>query len=585
MRPPVHVFLVLLLLVLCIAACSPVPAPPPATPIALLPPATLPPPTSAAPPPSTARQVAGPTIRPSARTYDATLTSFTTEDFAGSGTCAVCHVPMKDQAGNDVSTPTHWRSTMMANASKDPIWQAKVSSEVKRIPGLKALIEEKCATCHTPMAVTQAGALGQDVALLGDGFFAETHPLYEAGRDGVSCTECHQIQEDNLGKDESFSGGYEIDTSTDAPDRDLFGPYPDPVGQLMQASSGFNPVHGPHMQTAEHCATCHNLKTPYVDARGEVLGEFPEQAPYTEWQLSTFGETNVICQDCHMPAVAGGVVLATTPPDLPQRQPFSQHHFAGGNQFMLGILSQNAADIGVTADANQLRATHARIAEQLGRAATLSIERIEQAGDTLDVQVKVSAITGHKFPTSFPSRRAWLHMTVMDKSGAVVFESGKPAADGTIAGNDADESQAKFEPHYDVITAADQVQIYEPIMADSDGDMTYTLIRAATYVKDNRLLPQGFDKGAAPEDVAVYGEAAEDENFVGGSDLVTYRVPVAGASGPFSVKLVLLYQPISYGFVVDLLADETDLTLRFGGYYETADKMPSLVATAVGKSQ
>jgi len=283
--------------------------------------------------------------------------------------------------------------------------------------------------------------------------------------------------------------------------------------------------------------------------------------------------------------VAGGVVLATTPPDLPQRQPFSQHHFAGGNQFMLGILSQNAADIGVTADANQLRATHARIAEQLGRAATLSIERIEQAGDTLDVQVKVSAITGHKFPTSFPSRRAWLHVTVTDKSGAVVFESGKPGADGTIAGNDADESQAKFEPHYDVITAADQVQIYEPIMADSDGNLTYTLIRAATYSKDNRLLPEGFDKEAAPADVAVYGEATKDENFVGGSDLVIYRVPVAGASGPFSVKLALLYQPISYGFVMDLLADETELTQRFGGYYETADKTPSLVASAEGKSQ
>ena len=266
---------------------------------------------------------------------------------------------MKDQAGNEVSTPTHWRSTMMANASKDPLWQAKVSSEVKRTPSLQAVIEKKCATCHTPMSVTQAGVLSQDVVLLGEGFFAKKHPLHEAGRDGVSCTVCHQIQPDNLGKVESFSGGYEIDTATNAPDRELFGPYPDPVGQLMQASTGFNPVHGTHMQTAEHCATCHNLKTPYVDAKGEVLGEFPEQTPYTEWQLSTFGETGVTCQNCHMPTVSGGVVIAITPPDLPQRQPFSQHFFAGGNQLMLGILSENAADIGVTAEASQLKATHA----------------------------------------------------------------------------------------------------------------------------------------------------------------------------------------------------------------------------------
>ena len=136
-----------------------------------------------------------------------------------------------------------------------------------------------------------------------------------------------------------------------------------------------------------------------------------------------------------------------------------------------------------------------------------------------------------------------------------------------------------------MITAADQVQIYEPIMADSDGNLTYTLIHAATYLKDNRLLPGGFDKGAAPADVAVYGEAAEDDNFVGGSDLVTYKVSVAGATGPFSVRLDLLYQPVSYGFVADMLSDETELTQRFGGYYETADRTPSLVATVEGQSK
>ena len=43
--------------------------------------------------------------------------------FAGSGLCVVCHTQMVDEAGMDVSIDTDWRSTMMANAARDPYWQ------------------------------------------------------------------------------------------------------------------------------------------------------------------------------------------------------------------------------------------------------------------------------------------------------------------------------------------------------------------------------------------------------------------------------------------------------------------------------
>ena len=109
------------------------------------------------------------------------LSDFITDDFVGSGLCVMCHEALVDSTGADVSITNDWRSTMMANAAKDPAWQAKVASEVARNPALKDIIEEKCAKCHTPMAVTQAETLGAPVALSADGFLSPTNPLHEAG--------------------------------------------------------------------------------------------------------------------------------------------------------------------------------------------------------------------------------------------------------------------------------------------------------------------------------------------------------------------------------------------------------------------
>jgi hypothetical protein len=514
------------------------------------------------------------------------LTTFTTADFSGSGQCVMCHEGLADAAGADVSITTHWRSTMMANAARDPVWEAKVVSEVTRNPGLAAVIEKKCAACHVPMAAKQAEVDGTPVALLDAGFLNPANPLHAAAQDGVSCTLCHQIQPENLGEKASFSGGYTIDAGTEPPDRPAFGPYPDPFGRPMQMHTGYVPLHGEQVGSAALCGSCHNLYTPFVDASGQVRGEFPEQTPYTEWEHSAFGAGGVVCQSCHMPVAGSAVVISTMPGMLGPREPFFQHQFAGGNAFMVSMLRDHAAELGVTADAAQFDATAARTEAQLGRAASLAVSNAARDGDALAVQLRVSTATGHKFPTSFPSRRAWLHVTVSDGAGKVIFESGKPQTDGAIAGNDADVEPRNpvgtlpgaFEPHYDVVTAPDQVQIYEPIMGDTDGKVTYTLLRAAQYLKDNRLLPAGADKTALPPDIGVYGEAANDASFTGGGDEVTYRVDLTGATGPFTVDAELLYQPLSYRFVQDMLVDGGAPAALFGGYYASADKTPDRVA-------
>ena len=63
-------------------------------------------------------------------------------------------------------------------------------------------------------------------------------------------------------------------------------------------------------------------------------------------------------------------------------------------------------------------------------------------------------------------------------------------------------------------------------MVDTDNRVNYTLLRAAAYVKDNRLTPVGFDKNLVPDDVRVSGAAFSDANFNGGSDVITYRIDV-----------------------------------------------------------
>ena len=52
------------------------------------------------------------------------------ELFSASGACAICHTRLVDAAGADVSIDAFWRSTMMANAARDPYWQAAVREEV-----------------------------------------------------------------------------------------------------------------------------------------------------------------------------------------------------------------------------------------------------------------------------------------------------------------------------------------------------------------------------------------------------------------------------------------------------------------------
>jgi hypothetical protein len=501
--------------------------------------------------------------------------------FVTSAQCIACHAQLTAAAGDDVSIGHDWRATMMANAARDPYWHAAVRREVLDHPAAQTAIEDKCATCHMPMArfdAAQAGGHGEVFANL-----AADAPQHGLATDGVSCTVCHQISAEGLGEPASFDGGFRIEPARDA--RVAFGPHEVDVGRqsVMRSAASFVPSVGSHIQSSELCATCHTLFTTALDDDGRPIGELPEQVPYQEWLHSEYRTTNS-CQSCHMPEVAGDAPIASV---LAQpRQRVSQHTFLGSNAFVLTLLGKYRGELGVAALPQELALSAAETRRFLAtRSAALTVAAAQRTGDGLDLTLDISSLTGHKLPTAYPSRRVWLHVVVKDRNGATVFESGALRDDGSIGGNDNDVDGARFEPHYDVLTAPDDVQIYEAIMVDSQNAVTTGLLRGVRFVKDNRLLPRGFDKATAEEVFAVRGEAGADADFVGGGDRVRYRIALGtAAAAPLVVEAELLYQSIAFRWAENLSAYTAEEPQRFGRYYaenaaESAVRLAAAAAT------
>ncbi|MDH4218776.1 MAG: hypothetical protein OEW23_08360, partial [Candidatus Aminicenantes bacterium] len=180
-------------------------------------------------------------------------------------------------------------------------------------------------------------------------------------------------------------------------------------------------------------------------------------------------------------------------------------------------------------------------------------------------------------PSAYPSRRVWIHFTVQDRDGSLIFESGRMEADGSISGNDNDADRDRFEPHYTEIDSPEEVQIYESILAGPGKELTTVLLTATHYAKDNRLLPEGFDKATTEEDIAVHGAAESDKDFRGGGDRVTYLVPLSGSEGPFKVKAEIWYQPISYRWAHNLEQEEAEEIDRFVSYYNVFSSSSGLM--------
>jgi hypothetical protein len=215
--------------------------------------------------------------------------------------------------------------------------------------------------------------------------------------------------------------------------------------------------------------------------------------------------------------------------------------------------------------------------------ATIEVLQPQIDGQRLSATVRVANRTGHRLPSGVGFRRAFIEFLVMDSrkidpatgQPTVVWASGRTNAAGVIVdgqGNPlpseyvgtATNRKGPYQPHFNggarPVTQPTQVQIYEELIQDRNGNFTTSFIRRNHTAKDNRLLPRGWTaagpdpsslSGRFLESTFAEGEARQDPTYNDGSgtSIVRYEVPLSALPqgidpSRLTIKATLYYQSI-----------------------------------------
>ncbi|MAO46475.1 MAG: hypothetical protein CL823_04930 [Crocinitomicaceae bacterium] len=542
------------------------------------------------------------------------LPDTTNSMFTGSGKCAGCHAtdpnfyasiagqtypafPIPE--GHDVNPTDMWRSSIMANSAKDPFWRAKVTHEVAVNPEHQAELEDKCTSCHAPLGHFAAHNDGLSHYTL------EMLAMDSLALDGVSCVACHQQSLENSGV--SFSGEMHFDSAI------IYGPYgagkdEPPIYDLpMLTYSNYLPIYGSHISESKICADCHTLVVNSVDLEGNYTGiQYVEQATYHEWINSAFSGLGVdlpedaedfeaTCQSCHMPQIDDPVIISSGYAFLEPRTPYGLHQLAGANTAMLEIMRDNLSQLGLTASIEQFDST-LLWTQQMLTEKTIDLEVLSTSWndvifgeDAYEIVVQLKNKAGHKFPSGYPSRRAFVELLISNPVGDTIFHSGKIDASGARIINADENGLSGYEPHYDIISSEEQVQIYEVVDGDVTGNPTNIQERAAIKLKDNRIVPYGFSINHNVYDTtSIVGEALFDPNFnsIGeisgtGSDDIIYSIPSEyfGDDSNFNLTINVWYQSMPPKWVESMFDYQTPEIELFESLYENHGAAPILIAS------
>ena len=507
----------------------------------------------------------------------------------------------------NLSEYTEWRASLMGLAGRDPIFHAQLESEKTLYPSQTAFFDNTCYRCH--------GVMGQRQVETDTGqpfkhsmVYALPHEpdgKYGAlARDGVSCTACHRISKDEIGTPATFTGKFKVD-----PPDVTNGPFEKPTELPMKNALGITPREAAHVKTSALCGSCHTVILPVFDKQGRQVKdkdgkpkEFHEQMTYPEWQNSVYQNEREpfdraqarTCQDCHMSTKLGDLNLAfrianiedDTYPftdgraankdiRLQVRDKYARHTLVALNQFgqmmfqqfpdILGIrTSDYMFDGGVLGLITAQRSSTEMAREQTAKIEVTSLSHF-QRGPTpfLNATVRVENLAGHSFPSGVAFRRAFVTFEALDEKGNVVWASGRTNSVGAIVKGTSDEvlptefffdpatRKQVYQPHYQVINDESQVQIYEEVIADTEGKITTSFVGLDQPLKNNRLLPKGWRRdGPLAEFTGPHGDAEKDPDYDGrsgasGIDNITYLIPLDERGRRIvAVRVTLNYQSI-----------------------------------------
>jgi hypothetical protein len=417
-----------------------------------------------------------------------------TKELRDPAICAGCHADHADYAPYDT-----WKGTMMANAARDPLFQAALSIANQDIPGAGDL----CLRCHSPRGWLFGRSKPPSIETLLPGDF-----------ESVDCDFCHRL---NTGPEgEPYIGNAQYFVADDFVRR----------GPIADSLAPHEWEHSTYFEQSRLCGLCHDVSNP-------LQGGFAIERTYTEWLSSDFSTEGKSCQSCHLPAVPGKACGA---PGMPDRT-VHRHELAGGNYWMPLVLAAEHPELGRQA-AYERTAENAK--KMLKSAATLELALPDQvlSGSTLVLGVIVTNQTGHKLPTGYPEgRRCWLELEVRDAQQRVLLHSG---AYDLESAERLDDPQLRS---YEVRLAAGGVEGFHFILQDE-------------LLQDNRIPPRGFrprpDTSPVGRSYRVVADA-DGGMVLAHWDEAPYTLDLPGdLQGPLEVRATLMYQTTSREYVTAL---------------------------------
>jgi hypothetical protein len=431
------------------------------------------------------------------------------------------------------------------------------------------------------------------------------------------------VSDRKLGDEQTFTGNF-----LTGPANEVYGPYPSHTvaAKPMQHALGVTPKFGEQIGSSGLCGGCHNILLPIFDNAGHRIGAAYEQATELEWRNSDWGRPGpsfASCQDCHMPTDFRGERLrfkisSSEAPDqfpptthrlpdheiaLKPRSRFARHSLHGLNVFLNQFFQQFPLELGfqqvdwMSEQPSPLdppampfysgyhmvlplfTGFQSMVEMAESETAELEVGPPQKTQGQLRTIVTVRNLTGHDLPTGVGFRRMILEFVVLHGESEVLWASGQTNSlgfvlDGATGEVLPSEQPAKFpsapaQPHYQQIDSQNQVQIYQELVHDSDGQPTTSFLHRAHPIKDNRIRPRGFDPqffASSPspyiQELAVLpGTEAGDPDYYDpartGADTIEYRIPLSPSdlAKADRVRVTLHYQSIPPFYLQDRFQD------------------------------